>query len=281
MWIFFVLKMTLALVTAQAAPGPDPVTVAIDQAQGMALKRDRRAACDRLRTALNDTPLTAKASRARLLEALSQLDKVFFTDKGQKDYEAGQVLMFENPDLALSKFRAALTVEDGNLSVLVNMAKSQLVKQDCDGAASSISQARGLNPFAAEPALLELRVLVCQKRFADLHDKAKQVPGLEKWEDQYLQYLLALNHLEQNNSRRAFEVLAKVTEEQPAFPEPYFYLARAGLSLNKDNQTWLRKYVTLCQKVPAKDRRRFSLEPRLCANLKEAEDELAKKATDL
>ena len=85
----------------------------------------------------------------------------------------------------------------------------------------------------------------------------------------------------QKFSRKAFDAALKVTEEQPGFPEPYFVLVKSGTELNRDVEPYLQKYVSLCKAVTIRERKRYSLEPRLCLNLKEAEDELAKKSTEL
>lgn len=273
MWIFLSVWLT--------AHALDPVVTVIEHAQSLALKKNRKEACAVLQTALNSTPAPAKASRAKLNESLAQISKVFFTDKGQKAYESGQALMFENPDLAMTNFREALSLEDDNLAVLNSMAKVQLAKQDCDGARATLERARAMNPAAAEPAVLELRTLICQKSFDGLKEKAKQLPSLDKWEDSYVQYLLAQDYLQEKTPKKAFDTLSKIVEEQPQFPESYLWLARAGNELNKDNEAWLHKYISLCKAVTPKERKRFSLEPRLCANMKEAEDELAKKSADI
>ena len=259
----------------------DTVSTAIEQAQGLALKKNRQEACATLARTLVDTPAPSKVSRQKLSEALNSIAKVFFTDKGQRAYESGQSLMFENPDLAMTQLKEALALEDGNINVLSSLAKLHLAKQDCDGALQLTNKARLMNPLAGEPAVLELRALACQKNFAALTEKAKLLPPTEKWEEQYVQYLLAQSYLFDKLPKKAFDTLSKLVEEQAQFPEGYFYLAKAGNELEKDDETALQKYLSLCRALTVKERKRFSLEPRLCSNMKEAEDELAKKPTDL
>lgn len=273
MWLLFSL-----IFSAQAL---DPVATAIEHAQALAVKKNRTEACAGLKETLSATPAPAKASRAKLAEALGQISKVFFTDKGQKAFEAGQSLMFENPDMALTQFRQALELEDNNIVILSAIAKVQLLKGDCDGARLTVDQARAINPVAGEPAVLELRTMTCKQHFIGLKEKVKQLPALDKWEDQYVQFLMAQDFMEEKAPKKALDALTKITEEQPQFPESYLWMARAGTELSRDNEAWLQKYISLCKAVTVKERRKFSLEPKLCANLKEAEDELAKKSADL
>ncbi len=255
----------------------DPVGIAIDQAQGLAVKKNRKEACEILQRQLRETPGNAKA-RAKVLESLNHISRMFFTDKGQKEFEAGQASMWETPDIALTHLKTALATEDDNIQVLSAIARIQLMKQDCEGATQSLASARKINNYASEPAILELRALACQQRFLVLRENAKAISTTDKWEEAYIQYLLAQDSIQQQNWKKAFDALLKISEEYPQFPESYFLLSKAGDELDKDTEAWLQKYVSLCKAVSGREKRRFSLEPKLCANQKEAEDELVQKA---
>lgn len=259
-------------VTAGAAT--DSITAAIEQAQGLALKKNRKEACAVLNRAYQSTPAQVR-SRGKLIENLNQLSKVFFTDKGQKLFESGQVLLFENADLAISQLREAQGLEDENVLVLSNLARAQMIKGDCDGALLNLEMARSLNPFAIEPAVLELRALLCAKRFDTFREKTKSLSAGEKWDLSFVQYLQAQEHLRQNSSHKAFEALVKVTEEFPQFPEGFYYLAKAGKALEKDSSACLQKYSALCKGVTLRERKKFSYEPQLCNRMKDVDDELA------
>jgi predicted Zn-dependent protease len=268
MWLIFIFSFKLW--------AADPAQPAIEKAQSLALKKNRVEACAVLRRALDELPAGAK-SRAKIAEALGQISKMFFTDKGQKFFEAGQSSMWDTPDMALAQFKEALALENQNIQVLDNIARIQLFKQDCDGALQTLDQARKLNPASGESAVLELRALSCKQNFESLREKAKNLPALDKWEESYVQYLLAGDALQQKSYKKAFDALFKLTEENPQFPESYLLLARAAGEMNKDPEPFLEKYVSLCKAATAREKKKYSLEPRLCANLKEAEDELAKK----
>ena len=111
--------LSLFLLSLWAA---DPVSSAIDQAQGLALKNDRQGAARVLSQALESTRPPLRG-RARLIEALDSVSKVFITDKGQKLFEAGQSTIFENPDGALSQLREAQALEDGNVLIQNSIAR--------------------------------------------------------------------------------------------------------------------------------------------------------------
>lgn len=267
-------KVVFLIATVWAA---DPIATAIERAQALALKKDRAAAAEVLNQAIEATTPPLKG-RARLIESQASIAKMFFTDKGQKLFESGQSAMYENPDIALNQYREAAKLEGDNLLLIDNIARILLAKQDCGGAVQSLEKARTLYPYAAEPAVLELRALVCQKNFEAFREKMKSAPTLEKGQDAFVQYLVAQDLLQQKMWRKASEVLNKVSEDEPQFPETYYWLTRAGQEIGRDTENWAQKYVSLCKGITVRERKRFSLEPRLCTNLKEVEDELAKKA---
>ncbi|NJM10337.1 MAG: hypothetical protein HC883_05640 [Bdellovibrionaceae bacterium] len=275
----FLTRFSSLYLMAQKVGAIDPVNSAVEQAQALAMKKNRVEACAILRRTLEGLPANAK-SRAKVADSLSQLSKIFFTDKGQKIFEAAQASMWDNPDFALAQFRESLALEDQNVLVLSSLARVQLLKQDCDGALDSVQAARKINPLSSEAALLELRAFVCKQSFELLLEKVKTLPPLGKWEESYVQYLLAQEALQQKAFRKVFDSMTKMTEEQSQFPEAFYLLSKASAELGKDAEAPLHKYVSLCKAVTVREKKRFSLEPRLCANQKEAEDELATNKTN-
>ena len=271
--------MWSALLFSIAAYASDPVSVAIEKAQSLAVKKDRAGATKVLNQAIEATTPPLKG-RSRLIETQMNIAKIFFTDKGQKLFEAGQSAMYENPDIALNHYRDATVLEGENILLIGNIARIQLAKQDCAGAAQTVKKARQLYPHASEPAVLELRALVCQKDFEAFREKIKSTPPLDKGQDAYVQYLVAQDLLQQKMWRKASDILTRVSEEEPHFPETYYLLLRAGQEIGRETEPWAQRYVSLCKGLTARERKKFSLEPRLCVNMKEVEDELAKK-TDL
>lgn len=268
-YIFFFLL-------AFSANALETASGAIEQAQALAIKKNRREACAILRKSLEGQG----KSRARVLEQLNNISKIFFTDKGQKAYEAGQGEIFENPEVALNHFRQSLVLEDDNLSVLVSLARVSMMKQDCESAAAFIDRARVLNPYDAEAAVFEISALYCLKKSEAQREKIKSLPALNKWEEGFVQYLTAQDLLRQGQAKRSMDLLQKFSDENPQFPEAYFYLAKAGLEMKRDVDDWQERYISLCKSISVRERKKYALEPRLCVALKEVEDELAKSGRD-
>ena len=269
MWILSALfSFALAL-----DPGPS----AIEQAQALALKKNRIEACAILKRALAAS--SNPSARARLRDVLAKISRLPFTDKGQRAFESGQAVLFENPDLALTQLKDALALEDGNLGVRVALAEVYILKNDLVAARTELKAARELNPHDAEVALLDVRALLGQKNFELARERLKSVPTLDRWQEHFVLYAQAQDYLQQGLNARAVDALNRVVAEFPKFPEARYYLARAERP--RAGEAHLRRYVSLCQALTARDRRTFALEPHACANQKEAEDELAKKSVDL
>lgn len=283
--IFSILLSSVSGRGALAQPTIPPaatinVSNLIEQAQNLTFAKNRREALRILSEALQNPSVTSKG-KARILEAVRGIATMFFTDKGQRLYEAGQTAMFDNPDTALTRYREALAMEDSNLLILGGIIHSLLAKQDCSGALQTIQTARAMSSHLAEPALYELRALICLGNFEGFREKLKQIPTPEKSQEYFLQFLSAQDHVQQKLWKRANELLVRVTEEQPKFPEAYYWLFKARAEADDADTAFARKYVSLCKGLTIRDRKRYSLEPRLCVAMKEVEDELAKKSRDL
>lgn len=268
------LILLLLFNSALAGAATDSISSTIEQAQALALKKNRKEACALLNRAYQATPSQVRG-RSKILETLNQISKVFFTDKGQKLFESGQVMLYENADMALTQLREAQGLEDENILILSHVARAQIIRGECDGALLNIEMARSLNPFATEPAVLELRALLCAKRYDQFRDKAKSITSSDKWDQGFIQYLQAQEHLRLNASHKAYEMLLKVTDEFAQFPEGFYQLAKAGKALDKDVLPWLQKYSVLCKGVTFRERKKFGYEPQLCTRMKEVDEELA------
>ena len=274
--LIFSIFIAVNLLPRASLYAADPVAAAIELAQSAAIRKNRAEATGILNKAIAAAAPPLRG-RARLIETQSAIAKVFFTDKGQRLYESGQSTMYDNPDSAMNQYKEALALEDNNILIIDNMARVQLAKQDCGGAVTTLQKARALYPFAPEPAILELRALICQKNFELFREKVKLLPTLEKGQDLYVQFLTAQDFFQQKMWRRASDILQRLSEEDPKFPETYYFLTKAGLELNRDIEAWAAKYISLCKGVTFRERKHYSLEPQICLATKEIEIVLTKK----
>ncbi len=276
--LFLLSSMTFAVQISAPAISPS-ISSTIEDAQKLTIQKKRREAAKLLNDSIEGGSFPLK-SKSRFVETLRSITTTFFTDKGQRLFESGQSAMFENPDLALSRYREALAVEDENVLILNSIARLQLAREECGQALETISQAKTLSPYIYESALLELRALICQKNYEAFRLKLKNIPSVEKSQEYFVTYLAAQDMLQQKMWKKGGDLLLKVSEEQPRFPESYYWLNRVNTELEQGDDTFAKKYLSLCKTVSIRDRKTFALEPRLCAGVKEVEDELQNKNID-
>lgn len=253
----------------------------VEQAQSKALAKERKNACAILNSGLEAAKTQPKVKQ-KLLEALETISTTFFTDKGQKLYESAQSVLFETPEVAIVRLKEALLLEDQNLLLNMALARAYLVKGDSSLAKEAIDRARALNPSSGEAAVLELRILVAQKSYELLREKLKALPPQNnKNQEIYVRQVTAQDFWEQQMTEQAYDILLKNTEGDSDYPETYYFLSKMGAELSKGGEEWAKKYVLLCKGVDAKIRRKYANEPKLCANVKEIEDELVKKSSEI
>jgi hypothetical protein len=243
----------------------------IDSAQKTILQKDRQKAALLLRESIKTFPPSQKA---RLVEALSQISTVFISDKGQKAFESGQSLMFDNPDLARARLQEALGLEDKNILVLKALARLAMFRGDCASARGPIQESLEINPFDLDTQILELRTHACLEEWAQVSTKSKALltlGSLSRAQQVHVHFILSMESLAQKNFKRAEDWARRTVLAADRFPEGHrqLWLAQGENRLN--DLSALRRYVSLCKALTVNERKRWLLEPQLCAHRTEAE----------
>ncbi len=259
-----------------AMSGGEPWTAVVQDAQKAAMMKNRKAASEKLLSALRNDKWPSKG-KAKLQETLKTLADVFFTDQGQRLFETGQSLAYDNPDTALARFNEALSMEDSNVTVLLAIARLQLAKKDCLGAEQSLHTADEINPYDSTLKFLQAKALLCQHKNSDAVAVLKAEPGA----DPVFYVTLAQALFETGDHSGAVNVLEKSANQDGSYPEARYWLWKASAN-NELGEEQGRKYVALCKNLNLRTRRKYLNEPRLCAQTQEVEDALkaAQKSSD-
>ncbi len=276
LFLYFVFAHPAGAAAPQVLPPALKVADAIEQSQKFMLEKNRQKALQVLNQSLEGLPQKSR-SRARLLESVQQLSSTFFTDKGQRLFEAAQSSVFENPEVGMARYREALALEDNNLLVLMALAHAQLAKQDCSGALQTLGLARQLTAHLQEPQLLEMQAYICAGNYEMFRERFKQLSVVDKNLEYFAQYLSALDLIQQKMWQRAHGLLIRVTELRPDFPEAYSALHKVQRELGERENVFGENYLKLCKAVTVRERKLYSLEPRLCVHTKEVANELEAK----
>lgn len=260
------LTLVIGLV---AGASTDSQLPAVILAQKQALNRDRKGATSKLIEAIKQEKQNQQNKR-NLQLALKEISETFFTDKGQRLFETGQAALYDNADLAISKFRQSLDVEDGNISVLLGMARGQLMKKDCAATEATLKQASQINPFDENLKPLRAKALLCLNRL----DEALELAKTENPDDAMALTTYAAIYL-QNGSKKDFQsLIQKAIAKDGLFPEAHYWLWKTAGDSAEQAEVQGQKYIALCKNLNFRMRQKYFNEPRLCGQTQEVQDAL-------
>ncbi|HEX4922682.1 MAG TPA: hypothetical protein VFV50_01300, partial [Bdellovibrionales bacterium] len=277
------LLVTVSLVSARpcpaapAAPARETYKDLITAAQNLSLQKDRLQATQILTRALQKEK--SLAARKELLTSLGELSEVFYTEKAQHLFELGESLRFDQPALALERYSESLKLEPGNISVLRAMARAQLALGACDRVSETAAQGLELNPYSEELLLLRAQALSCLFKTKDsklVLDKADTKKSPLRF---YFEAVKIQNLVFEDKLGMAEEDLKKLIEQDPAFPESYYWMGQIKMKQKAEPLEWNQKYVRLCQALTPATRRKYVNEPRLCLERKNVEQQIEQLQT--
>lgn len=270
--------LIVLLSSVYSALALDSVGLAIDQARELILRRSRKEACELLTRHVDAS--TSLKVKQKLSGERTKLAQVFFSDRGQKSFEAGRGLLHSNPEMAQSNFEKSMELEDGNTLVARGLMRVAILRGQCERARSYLADAIKLDSADPELHLFELKLLSCARKFDEFNQRLKDYKFTSREHQSFVDYLSGLNsHLEGRN-RIAVEKLAKFMADHPQFPEAYYWGYKASIVLLRPNKDWAQKYLKICSALTDKERNLILQEPEVCSHLKEVESELAKTLRD-
>ncbi len=249
----------------------------IEKAYEFSQQQNRLLASAELIEAMKKEDKKSKAYK-ELAETLEQIANIFFTDKAQQLYELS--LSVKNTDLNMSISRAqeALKVEPNNVSILLSLARTSLLQQDCVSASGYIERARKVHPQSEDANLAYAQSLVCAQQW----EKFFEFLNTEEFKFIKLNALglcLEAEALSKTNkSDKALEVLSHAQKQEPQYPEPFYWRWKILNSQGQKAEKPARSYVTQCKNLSTRAMRKYIAEPFLCRRLPEVEEYLKKLA---
>lgn len=251
----------------------------INKAQNLTLQRDRLQTSQVLTRAIQREPKNSVGYR-ELSKALSELTSVFYTERAQSAFIAGEANQLLKPKEAIDSFQEALRIEEGNVTVLKALARTHLVLGDCDKAEAVVKSAEALDPYSAEVILLRLQTLDCQKSTAALQEMLfapdVQLPAIET----PLKGLQIRNLIQRKDLKKAKALQEKWALQAKDYPEVEYWkfeLARLG---GTTDRVAGERYVQLCQNLTPRKRKSFNLDVDLCKGKEAVEASLKESAND-
>lgn len=236
----------------------------IQKAQNLTLQHDRLQASQVLIRAIQREQKGSPAHKD-LMKALEELTSVFYTERAQSAFVAGESLMDTKPREAIDSYAEALRLEDGNVAVLKALGRAHLFVGECDKAEGYVRSAEGLNPFSPEVILLRVQVLGCSKNSDGLEAKLAAAQTDLEPVMKYARGVEIKDLARRKEYKRAKALLATWEAQAPGYPEVLFWkfeLSRlAGGSVDRTAAT---QYSQACQNMTARARKSFNLDVDLC-----------------
>lgn len=245
-----------------------PVDKLISQAQELTLEKKRRAATSLLVEALNSGAYK-EYEQQKLKNSLNQLSTMFYTDEAQRLYALGESLLYSDESSAKSRYKEALALEEGHLTILLSLAHHSLTQRECDEALNWIKQAQQSNPFYPDLKLAQLQAFQCGNQWG----KVKSLVALQKGSNEavnfYYEILRAALMIHEGQMEEATKHLSALERQNSEFPELYYWKWKAGQAKTR---SWIfdgQKYIFQCKNISNDLRRRFHKEPFLCSRVEE------------
>jgi hypothetical protein len=249
----------------------------IVKAQNLTLQRDRLQATQVLIRGISRETKNSLAYR-ELVKALDDLSSVFYTEKAQTLFVAGDSMLLLKPKEAVEPLQDALHLEDGNLAILKVLIRAHLINTDCAKAETHLRSAETIHPFSSEIKLLRLQTLRCMKSYDALAAKLSE-PDLESILP-YIRGMQIEDALRKDDLKKAKSLQVTWENESPNYPEAYFWKWQIGKksaelepSETKEapERSAILKYIQLCQNLTPRKRSAFSLDIYLCKQKESAE----------
>ncbi len=264
--VVFLHFMQALAAEKRTAEGPTDV---IEKAYNLSLQKDRIQSVGILHTALKRESSNSAAAKS-LRAAIQEIGGLFFSDKAQQLFELGLSLRKTDPGQATAKISEALRLEPDNIQLLTELARLQVLKGDCAGAADGMAKTRKWDPTDEFVLLVSAQAAVCQgdiPAFAVIRAQAegKRGPLGRNW--------LALEverALKEKSEARAKEALEALKKTDPEYPEIQYWAWKLEPGLGA-KRNLAQKYIANCKSLSPGSFRRYMIDTLVCRHVGDAE----------
>ncbi|WP_413583064.1 hypothetical protein [Bdellovibrio sp. HCB288] len=244
----------------------------IEKAYNLSLQKDRQQALNILTAAIARE--TRPAAQTELKKAALDVAHVFFSDKAQQLYETSISLKKTDLNQALAKLNEAQRIEPDNQTVLTELARLHVAKNDCSNAMEVLAKPLKVISFDDELRLANAQSQACSGQWIDF---AKNPEALDPKKSPYQKFwmILSVEHqLKLKNAAKANELAQNLVKLDPKYPEAHYWTWKTSQVLKKSNVEEAQKYVMACKNISASQYRQYMIDPMLCRRTTEVEGEI-------
>ena len=257
-------------------PGPAAIDRVEDEAKRIFLQKHRRRAMAKMERALRLATTPAQTEEA--LQLLREFAGRFLTDKGQRTFELARSQMFDQPDQALARFEEARSLEPGNVRVPLEIARVQILKENCRAARKTMLPLETSLVYRAEIQEINIVSLICAHEGDELTAYLKKSQAFLKVGPGLLRVARSYAALSTDEPQRAWSLIQGAESGADTPPVLYFSRWLLGKRLNKNVAADAKKIVDLCGPPQRPLQRRFPTQVYVCNHQKEVQSYLKEKA---
>ena len=233
----------------------------IQKAQNLILQKNRPQALNVLIIAIkNERPSSLGFKELR--KSLSEISRVFISEKSQQAYELSLSLKRTDLNLALTKIVEALRFEPENFTLLLENARQNITKGDCKAALEITQKTQKLNPWDEELNLVIAQTKMCLN---DNSGYAMAKEGMISANSLPWISLEIEKNIKEKNFNKAKDGVSQLKKIDKNYPERLYWAWRIDSEQKINNLEAAQEYKTECQNLTVLYYRRFILDPRLCS----------------
>lgn len=254
----------------------EPYKEIISKAHNLVLQKDRQQALILLSSALR---LEKPGSRPYkdLRRVLSEIAHIFLSDKTQQLYELALSLKLTDLNQAQQKASEALRMEPDNFTLILELARLHLTKNDCKLADETADRAQKLYSLDEGYLLVQGQIDICRGDLLN-YQKSRDLaesPASLSWTSLDLE-----KAVREKNWTRAKELLVQLKKLEKDNPEISYWAWRIDNQQKISNPNAAQRYIVECRNMPLAMARRLNLDPWLCQKTSEVEAFLKNQAAE-
>jgi predicted Zn-dependent protease len=233
---------------------------------------DRQQAINILISALQKE--NRPAAVAEIRKSIMEISHLFFSDKAQQAYESGLSLKKTDLNQSINKLSEALRIEPDNNSIIEDLSRTMLLKNDCAGAADLVNKQPKFIPYNEELRLIQAQSYVCQSQWSEYDE----LIGKYDYRKSALAKFWLVLELEKNfklkNVIKAQDALTNLRKIDTKYPPIFYWSWKLSHSAKRPNIIDGQKYLMSCKNISANQARQYMIDPMLCRHVQEVEADL-------
>lgn len=270
---FFYSSVTNLSVAFGQSKKSNNISGVIERSHNLLLQNDRQQALSLLYRTLKKEA-GKPAVTAELKKNIEEIGQLFLSDKAQQLFEVSLSLRKSDLNQAQLRLSEALKIEADNVQLVTEMARLYIIKGDCSAAQELVSKNRDTNYLDEALVLADVQARLCAKALAEIPPLLPTAASRKASSQSFFWTLVDLEraYLE-GKHKQAADILHGIKKIDAKAPIIDWWTYRLAADKEKVVNL-LSKYVMTCKNISAAQYRQYMIDPNLCKNIGELENEI-------